>query len=299
MIAAKKDVIYTTFFGYDEVAHHCGVNDQECKLILKQLDQQIKRIADSRQIGKRPYQICVLSDHGQSNGATFKQRYGLSLDQLVGKYVPETENIYQELDYKQHHSEQIVAAPARNFAQRFSPNRKKTLKEAKVVVLASGNLGLIYFAKNKQRMTLEEISLAYPKLVAGLLGHEGIGFIMVRSSEHGPVVLGAKGKYYLADDKVEGENPLKNFGENAAAHLRRMDTFDNAPDLLVMSIYDPQKEEVAAFEELIGSHGGMGGCQSYPFILSPSEWGLSDEKIVGAENVHKLFKTKIGESVPS
>lgn len=293
IISGKKDVMYTTFFGYDEVAHHCGVKDEECRQVLKQIDQQIKRIAYSKQFGKRPYQICVLSDHGQSNGATFKQRYGLALDQLVGKYVPETENIYQDIDYRQHHSDQILAAPARSFAQKFSPNRKKTVKEAKVVVLASGNLGLIYFTKNNQRMTLEEIYQTYPKLVAGLLSHEGISFIMVRSSEHGPLVLSAKGKYYLSDDKVDGENPLNNFEENTPRHLRRMDTFNNAPDLLIMSMYDPQKDEVAAFEELIGSHGGLGGNQSHPFILYPVEWSLNEEKIVGAEKLHALFKENI------
>jgi putative membrane protein len=109
--------------------------------------------------------------------------------------------------------------------------------------------------------------------------------------------LGAKGRYYLEDDKVEGENPLRNFGENAAAHLRRMDTFDNAPDLSVMSMYDPQKEEVAAFEELVGSHGGMGGYQSYPFIFYPSEWGWDEKKIVGAEKIHTLLKAKIKETL--
>jgi putative membrane protein len=144
-------------------------------------------------------------------------------------------------------------------------------------------------------MALEEITQLYPKLVAGLLSHKGIGFIMGRSNEDGALVLGAKGKYHLADDKVEDEDPLQNFEENAAAHLRRMDTFDNAPDLLVISMYDPQKEEVAAFEELIGSHGGLGGCQSYPFILYPSEWGWGDGEVVGAEKVHGLFKTKIRE----
>ena len=36
-----------------------------------------------------------------------------------------------------------------------------------------------------------------------------------------------------------------------------------------MSIYDPVKNEVAAFEELVGSHGGIGGEQSFPFISHP------------------------------
>ena len=35
---------------------------------------------------------------------------------------------------------------------------------------------------------------------------------------------------------------------------------------------------------------------SYPFILYPIEWGWNEEKVVGAEKVYKLFKTKIKET---
>ena len=58
-------------------------------------------------------------------------------------------------------------------------------------------------------------------------------------------------------------------------------------------MYDAEKDEVAAFEELIGSHGGLGGTQSQPFILHPSEWELEKEEIIGAENVCRLFKMEM------
>ena len=71
--------------------------------------------------------------------------------------------------------------------------------------------------------------------------------------------MGRKGTYYLNSNKIEGENPLEKFGEHAASHLLRTDSFKFLPDILVMSLYDSEKDEVAAFEELIGSHGGLGG----------------------------------------
>ena len=61
------------------------------------------------------------------------------------------------------------------------------------------------------------------------------------------------------------------------------------------SVYDVENDEVYAFEELIGSHGGAGGSQQYPFILYPSNWDL-DEEIFGAENVHKFFKAEMEKS---
>ena len=58
------------------------------------------------------------------------------------------------------------------------------------------------------------------------------------------------------------------------------------------SAYDSQKDEVYAFEELIGSHGGAGGTQQRPFIMYPCDW-KNNKKIVGAENVYKFFKKEM------
>ena len=78
------------------------------------------------------------------------------------------------------------------------------------------------------------------------------------------------GARYLADDRVEGDDPLAPFSPTAAVHLQRSDGFAHAPDLFVNSFYDPELDEGCAFEELISFHGGMGGLQTRPFILAPS-----------------------------
>jgi putative membrane protein len=208
--------------------------------------------------------------------------------------MPETKRVYQELDSNQDHFGQMITAPSDAVDRKLRPNSNdKKQKSAEAIVLASGNLGLIYFTEWPQRMTLEQINKAYPKMITGLTSHAGIGFIMLTTQSEGAVVIGSKGKYYLSNNKVEGENPLKNFGEHAALHLRRTDSFRFLPDILVMSLYDSEKDEVAAFEELVGSHGGLGGDQSKPFILYPSEWNLADREIVGAEEVYKVFKSCI------
>ena len=154
---------------------------------------------------------------------------------------------------------------------RSEPNRPSaaTADAANVVVLASGNLGLISFPGWKERMTYEQIADAYPDLLPGLVGHEGIGFVMVHSEHDGGLVIGAEGMHYLATGRVVGKDPLAPFGPNAARHLRRTDGFGNAPDILVNSFYDPATGEVAAFEELVGCHGGLGGTQTQPFVLYP------------------------------
>ena len=167
---------------------------------------------------------------------------------------------------------------------------------ADVVVLASGNLGLISFPKHPQRLTAEEMAGLYPNLILGLMTHPGISFVMGNSSVDGGVVFGPKGVYYLDTDTFSGDNPLANFGPFAAEHLRRANSFDNAPDLYVISMFDPETEEVAAFEELVGNHGGLGGPQQRPFILHPAIYPAPTEPIVGAGHLSKVMKGWIDQA---
>ena len=78
-----RPAVYATFSSYDEVAHHSGLMRADTLEALRKLDKQFARIAHARRYAPRPYEIVVLSDHGQTQGATFKQRNGYGLDELV------------------------------------------------------------------------------------------------------------------------------------------------------------------------------------------------------------------------
>src|SRR5436190_10215253 len=71
-------VVYATFFAYDEVAHHSGIDGPAAHRILHRLDGVFARIESATEDAPRPYRIVILSDHGQSEGATFLQRTGLT-----------------------------------------------------------------------------------------------------------------------------------------------------------------------------------------------------------------------------
>lgn len=329
MIRGKTDIIYSTYLGYDEIAHHSGIRDADAFHSLKGLDRQIKRISGANKYSKKPYHIVVQSDHGQSNGATFKQRYNLSLKDLVHNLLPKDMNIYSELSSNEDHFSQVITMPINDVKDKvkdktiFAKDKydeistkiisktdsileyvKKhkipkimteekvntSLNNAEVIVLASGNLGLIYLTQWKDRLDYETIRILFPELIPGLVQHEGIGFILVNSKEYGALAIGKEGVYYLERDIVDGKNPLSNFGSNAAKHLLRTNRFKYTPDILVNSFYDEDKDEVAAFEELIGSHGGLGGTQNKPFIMYPNKWKVEDKDIVGAEAIHKIIK---------
>lgn len=339
IINGEVDVAYVTYLGYDEIAHHSGTRDEDAFYALRGLDKQIRRLEQAKEYAHRPYHLVIQSDHGQTNGATFKQRYGLTLEDLVRRLMPADTSIYSKLSSNEDHFGQAITYPGEdvehyfkekkdtvvNSSREFRDNTLKTFKEspfvkgklaeyiknykvkerpkkasqedADVIVLASGNLGLIYLTRWKERLTYEQITHLYPDLIPGIAQHEGVGFVMVRSEKFGPLAIGNEGIYYLKSGTVEGKNPLKNFGPRVAEHLLRTDSFKNSPDILVNSFYDSKKDEVAAFEELVGSHGGMGGEQSYPFIMHPVEWNLDDEEIIGAEKLHKILKNEIKNSI--
>ena len=163
-------------------------------------------------------------------------------------------------------------------------------RKAEVLVLASGNLGLVYGMEREDRLVIEEIEDVLPGLMEGIAQHEGIGWVMVKSEEHEAVVIGANGRYFLKDDRVEGENPLQDFGPNAAHHLKRYNEFPDAPDIYINSFYDIETNEVAAFEELIGGHGGLGGNQTRPFILHPKALKITEPDLIGAAAIYRQFK---------
>jgi hypothetical protein len=113
--------------------------------------------------------------------------------------------------------------------------------------------------------------------------------VHVRSEQHGALAIGKRGTHFLDDGRVEGEDPLAPYGPHAADHVRRTDSFPHCPDVLVNSTYWEEADEVAAFEELVGSHGGMGGDQGLPFVLYPAELDWPADFVVGPERVHQIF----------
>jgi uncharacterized membrane protein YvlD (DUF360 family) len=316
-VLAGRPVIYTTFLAYDEVAHHSGIERHDALAVLRDLDRQIARIARACEDAPRPYRLVVLSDHGQSQGETFRDRYDQTLEELVqgacgaDSVVASEAGDDDSLSYLSAGLTEVarddtMAARTVRAATRdrladgavaLGSDARREVSEThedgelpELSVMASGCLGLITFPREPGRVSLERIEALYPALIPALRDHPGVGFILVRSEREGALAIGADGTRYLADDRVVGEDPLAPFGPNAADHLRRTDGFAHCADLMINSTYWTDFGEVAAFEELVGSHGGMGGTQSFPFVLHPSELEWPAEDVVGAERVHRIFR---------
>jgi len=313
---AGRAVVYTTFLGYDEVAHHSGVERPDTLATLRGIDRHFARIEAAAKDAPRPYHLVVLADHGQTQGETFKDRYGTTLEQLVQKAcaAESVESAVQGDEGVGYLSASLTEASRGDSALARTvrlATEGRTVEEAVVIgkekreevrrekdreappelsVVASGCLGLISFPREPGRVTLERIHERYPNLISTLRDHPGIGFLLARSEQYGAIVIGEQGLNFLDEDRVEGEDPLAPFGPNAARHVKRTGGFENCADIMVNSTYWPETGEVAAFEELVGSHGGLGGPQSYPFVLVPRDWALPKEPIIGAEAMHRQMR---------
>ncbi len=315
-LLAGRPAVYTTFLAYDEVAHHSGIERPDALAVLHDLDRQIARIATACADAPRPYRLVVLSDHGQSQGETFRDRFGRTLEELVRECCDggavfaaiggdDDALSYLSAGLTEVARDDTVAGRAVRTATRGQVADGAVMLEERgrqevigddgrelpeLSVMASGCLGLVSFPRLPGRVPLERIEELYPALIPALRDHPGIGFVMVRSEADGALALGARGVHHLDLGQVDGEDPLAPFGPNAARHLRRTDAFPHCADLMINSTYWPRFGEVAAFEELVGSHGGLGGTQSFPFVLHPSELEWPEGEVVGAENINRVLR---------
>jgi hypothetical protein len=299
--------MYCDFTDYDEVAHHAGPTRPESVASLAGVDRAFAVLERIAAAASRPYHFVVLSDHGQSQGATFKQRYDEPLEAVVRRLMtkswqPTAQRTGGTITAADRDEEwgpvgslltQVgagrgaTASVSRHVARRHDNGGKEIAdpEATELIVTGSGNLAFVYFPRHRHRLNWEELDELYPGLVTGVAAHDGVGFVVVATAARGAVAVGQWGVHYVDQGIVRGEDPLEPFGPSAAAEVRRHAHLAHVGDLVVNSRIDVATSEVAAFEELVGSHGGLGGWQSDAVLVHPSTWETPGS-LVGADQVH-------------
>lgn len=329
-IVRGTPALYVTWPGYDEVAHHSGPWTHDAFHTLSQYDKVIARVRETiERKAPRPYELIILSDHGQSYGWTFKQRYGKSLKEYIEEILPQGASVTQsaggddgmmsvnamalELDNVQNQNMggrigKRVVRNARRVVQRgvrahegggmtppAPPSGDGSEKPAapQVTVCASGNLAQVYFDLAPRRLKLSEINAAHSGLVDALVRHEGIGIVMAYDDDGQAIAFGKKGAHNVHTGAVVGEDPLTMYGDPQlrAAQLRRLADFPHNGDLTVISTFYPDGT-VAAMEELVGNHGGLGGEQTDAFIFHPPDFQVP--AITNSAEVFQVLNARRG-----
>ena len=294
--------IYVDYVDYDEIAHHAGMFRLESLAALDGLDRVLGTLERLSTQAARRYHIVVVSDHGQSQGQTFLDRFGADLGDVCTRLMDEevasldapvegwgrVDSLAKDLA-----GTGISGRAAGRAAAASSRHVDKGAEgppSAGVSVLGSGNLGLLY-VHSAVRLTLEDLQERWPSLVPGLCAHEGVGFIAGLDSAGVPWVLGEHGRIQLDSGEVSGQDPLAPYGDHAARVLRRAVAMPEAPDLYINSRVGDVTLDIAAFEPLVGAHGGLGGWQDRAVLLTPRTLAdvLPAEPIEGADRLHTVL----------
>ena len=294
--------IYVDYVDYDEIAHHAGMFRPESVAALDGLDRTLGALARIAENAPRRYHLVVLSDHGQSQGAAFADRYGQTLADVGAELMHEQ---VQSVDASVEGlgradaiagdlggdglTGKLATRADESLARAQQTAAPAEQSEEPVVVLGSGNLGLLY-VRGERRRTLEDLDREWPALVPGLAAHPGVGFVACLDAAGEAWAIGADGRHNLTTGLVHGSDPLASYAPHAARVLRRAVTMPEAPDLYVNSIVDPITQDVHAFEGLVGSHGGLGGWQDQAMLMGPADL-MADlpDSIEGADELHRVL----------
>jgi len=310
-MARGAPVIYCDFVDYDEVAHHAGPARPEALHALEGVDRVLGTLQRLARSASREYEIVVLSDHGQSQGAPFRQRYGETLEQVVRRLLHDGDRTRAATGQVEEwgplntlltgvtgqrsptgaaaraamrarmETGDVVLGPAEQESRAIERGDPES------IVVASGNLAMVYLVGQPMPQVLEELTVAHPGLVEGLAAHPGVGFVVVDSVAHGPVAISALGTHALRTGAVEGVDPLEPYGQRTAGDLLAHQEMAHVGDLVVVSRLDAGTDEVAAFEELVGCHGGLGGGQTDAFLVYPAGWTVDERPLVGPDAIYR------------
>ena len=286
-------VIFVDLVDYDEIAHHAGPERPESLRALEGLDGVLNLLEQVGRVAPRRYRVVVMSDHGQSLGPTFEQVEGRNLTELVRdlmdaraadtvqarsgeEWGPLNALLNSSLGNLKGSGGGVVLGPDRTQAR--SPLRADL---PELAVIASGNLGMVWFPRESGCPDLARLDEQWPALVPGLVACPSIGVTMVRTAEFGPVAIGPKGLHRLRDGVVDGRDPLTPYGPRAASDLLRLSSLAHCGDVVLISRVDATGR-VNAFEGLVGSHGGLGGLQNDALLLHPARWFLAPDLVDGS-----------------
>ncbi len=324
-MARGAPVIFVDFLDFDELAHHAGPSRPESMRTLDGLDRVLGFFAEVAAETHRRYEIVVLSDHGQAQGEPFAQLTGRTLDEVVAALAseapanPNTEPVEQWgpanllLTGAARSRARALARLARHRAVAGEGEGEPTVTlghdQARVpeapVVMSAGSLAHVYLPDLPGRADHDRVEARHPGLIGGLASQRGIGAVLVHSPAGVPVVLGGAGWRELGPDGAaagEGVDPLAAFGPDAARDLLDLDARDDVGDIVVLGRFDPDTGEVAAFEELVGSHGGLGGDQTAAILLVPDSWPrlrpsrtFSDGRSLSGLDVHEALLARLRE----
>jgi len=318
--------IYTTYSGYDEIAHHFGPGSWPALRNLRYIDRRIGEIL--RAVDHVPgadYLVVILSDHGQTPGYPFQSRFGATLGDAVSAFLQENQTaavssgsmeftktqigyLQDELEARQSSWRQRIYRYTKNHVQQkiqaLVPETLKVDQEGGVVITYSSSLAHIYITGSDTPLNWKEVEEAQPMLLRFLRKHKGIGFVLARGEHAGELMIfHSGGQICVTEDPRFHQHELAFLRPYGAPYelldqLYRFGLGPRSGDLVLFGALD--EKGMACFDDQVGGHGSVGGEQSRPFIILPLGHPVLDrEHLSGYEFLyHDIFRAQVGEDKP-
>ncbi len=318
--------IYTTYSGYDEIAHHFGPESWPALKNLVYIDRRIGEIVRAvDHIPGADYLLVILSDHGQTPGYPFQNRFGATLGDAVSAFLRENQTaavsggplefaraqigyLQDELGAREKSLRYRVYRRTKNLFQRkiqdLVPETLRIDPEGGVVITYSSSLAHLYITGSSEPLSYQEVEQAQPMLLRFLQRHKGIGFVLARGTNAGELMI-----FHRDGQICVTENPrfkqyelafLRPYGApyDTLEALYRFGLGRRCGDLVLFGAID--EEGIACFDDQVGGHGSVGGEQSRPFLILPlGHPVLAKERLQGYEFLyHDVFRAQVGEDPP-
>ena len=315
--------IYSTYNVYDEFAHHFGPSSTTALKSLRAIDRRIAEIRRMlRRVPGRPYDLYILSDHGQTPAVPYRVRYGETLGETVisaskhgvytmaniGGYGPAQET----MDFLVRELEEVAGAsraPTRSVALRIGrwlrqqysvfPLVAETVRvspEEKLVVTYSSSLAHVYWTEHDSPIPYDGIREDAERraLYYFLVAHGGIGLVVTRMLDGAHVESDAGRGLLSPDGEIEilaGSDPLAPYAETPVERraIVQLAQQPNAGDMVLFGAYDAEQDVCICFDDQVGAHGAMGGRQFWPFVLTPPGLVPADYVIDDPLDLHPIF----------
>jgi hypothetical protein len=318
--------IYTTYSGYDEIAHHFGPDSWPALKNLCYIDRRIGEII--RAIDHVPgadYLLVILSDHGQTPGYPFQNRFGATLGDAVSAFLRENQTatvssgplefaqakfgyLRHELEAQQQGWRHRLYRHTKDYLQQkiqaLVPETLSVDPEGEVVITYSSSLAHLYITGSAAALNWHEVEQAQPLLLLFLQKHKGIGFILARGKKAGELMIfHSGGQLCVTADPCFHQHELEFLRPYGAPYelLEKLHCFGLGPrcgDLILFGALD--EEGIACFDDQVGGHGSVGGEQSRPFLILPLDHPvLAKERPSGYQFLYQeIFRARIGEDLP-
>lgn len=236
----------------DVVSHKHGTRHRLVFDAIRLIDLYCKKIYETAGKTARGSAVVFLSDHGQSDAIPFEE---VNRDTIAGLVTRGLGN----------------AARTVCFTYGNDTPLKENMASNTLFIVPSSSIAHLYFSERLTRpATREDIEKSDPKLIATMLSHPGIGWILLREGDGTQTLIGKKGRAAFRAGKLVSQTGMVIDTPNHTRILAELAAFapeGNNGDIVIFGAVTPEGKSVS-FEPYVGTHGGFTGEMTEPFLMT-------------------------------